>query len=190
MIGAALVFSNPAMFGLPRARGIFLRMLNASTRSCTLVRVAHEALVFSNPAMFSLPQARGIFMRMLSASTRSCTLVRVAHEALVLSGCLRHTLDFSRRFFISWCTSRGTKHHRHVEVINNGSSPLIRAQSLRVFQACCFPGEGPSTDTVPSPLPHGVQQKINGLHAFLISCRSRGVIMRFNLILVLKSSLS
>jgi hypothetical protein len=60
-------------------------------RPCALVRVAHEALV----------------------------LVRVAHEALVLSGCLRHTLDFSRRFLILWCTSRETKHHGHVEVIDN-----------------------------------------------------------------------
>jgi hypothetical protein len=186
----ALVFGNPAMFGLPRVRGIFLRMLCASTRPCTLVRVAHEALVFGNPAMFGLPRARGIFLRMLCASTRPCTLVRVAHEALVLSRCLRHTLDFSRRFFISRCTSRGTKHHGHVEVINNGPSPLIRAQSLRVFRACCFLGEGPIIDTVPSPLPCGVQPKINGLHAILISCRSRGAIMRFNLISVLKSSLS
>jgi hypothetical protein len=32
-----------------------------------------------------------------------------------------------------------------------GSSPLIRAQSLRVFRACYFPGEGPNIDTVPSP---------------------------------------
>jgi hypothetical protein len=43
-------------------------------------------------------------------------------------------------------------------------SPLIRAQSLQ------FLGEGPSIDTVPSPLPHEVQQKINGLHAISISC--------------------
>jgi hypothetical protein len=63
-----------------------------------------------------------------------------------------------------------------------GPSPLIRAQSLWVFWACYFLGEGPSTDTVPSPLPFGVQQKINGLHAILISCRSRGAIMHFNLI--------
>jgi hypothetical protein len=88
-------------------------------------------------------------------------LVRVAHEALVFSGCLGHTLDLSQRFFISQCTSRGTKHHGHVEVIDNGPSPLIRAQSLRVFGACYFPGEGPSVDTVRSPLPREVQQKIN-----------------------------
>jgi hypothetical protein len=68
-----------------------------------------------------------------------------------------------------------------------GPSPLIRAQYLRVFWACCFPGEGPSIDTVPSPLLRGVQQKINGLHAILISCQSRGAIMRFNLISVLNS---
>jgi hypothetical protein len=71
-----------------------------------------------------------------------------------------------------------------------GPSPLIRAQSLRVFWACCFLGEGPSIDIVPSPLLRGVQQKINGLHAILISCRSRGAIMCFNLISVLKSSFS
>jgi hypothetical protein len=71
-----------------------------------------------------------------------------------------------------------------------GPSPLIRAQSLWVFLACCFPGEGPSIDTMPSPLLRGVQQKINGLHAILISCRSRGAILRNNLISVLKSSLS
>jgi hypothetical protein len=46
-------------------------------------------------------------------------LVRIAHEALVLSGCLRHTSDFSRRFFISWCTLRGTKHHGYLEVTDN-----------------------------------------------------------------------
>jgi hypothetical protein len=57
-----------------------------------------------------------------------------------------------------------------------GLSPLTRAQSLRVFRACCFPGEGPSIDTVPSPLPCEVQQKINGLHAISISCQSRGAI--------------
>jgi hypothetical protein len=71
-----------------------------------------------------------------------------------------------------------------------GPSPLIRAQSLRVFWARCFLGEGPSKDTMPSPLPRGVQQKINGLHAIFISCRSRGAILRFNIISVLKSSLS
>jgi hypothetical protein len=49
-----------------------------------------------------------------------------------------------------------------------GPSLLIRAQSLWVFRACCFPGEGPSIDTVPSPLSRGVQQKINGLHAINI----------------------
>jgi hypothetical protein len=97
-----------------------MRMLSASTRPCTIVRVAHGVLVFSNPAMFGLPRARGIFMRMLSASTHPCTLVRVAHEALVLSGCLRHTLDFSQRFLIFRCTLRGTKHHGHMEVIDNG----------------------------------------------------------------------
>jgi hypothetical protein len=165
-------------------------MLCASTRPCTLARVSHEVLVFSNPAMLGLPRARGIFLWMLCASTHPCPLVRVAHEVLVLSGCLEHILDFSRRFLIFWCTSRGTKHRGHMEVIDNGPSPLIRAQSLRVFRACYFPGEGPSIDTVPSPLPRGVQQKINGLHAILISCRSRGAIMRFNLISVLKSSLS
>jgi hypothetical protein len=47
-------------------------------------------------------------------------LVGVAHEALVLSGCLGHTLDFFRRFLIFWCSTRGTKHHGHVEVIDNG----------------------------------------------------------------------
>jgi hypothetical protein len=130
---------------------------------------------------------RGCF---IYASTRPCTLARVAHEGLVLSGCLGHTLDFPRRFLIFWCTSRGTKHHGHEEVINNGPSPLIRAQSLWVFWACYFPGEGPSIDTVPRPLPRGVQQKINGLHAILTSCRRRGALMRFNLISVLKSSLS
>jgi hypothetical protein len=71
-----------------------------------------------------------------------------------------------------------------------GPSPLIRAQSLQVFWACCFSGEGPSIDTMPSLLPRGVQQKINGLHAILISCRSRGTILCNNLISVLKSSLS
>jgi hypothetical protein len=62
MIGAALVFNNPAAFGLPRKRGIFSRMLYASTRPCTLARVAHKGLVFSNPAMLGLPQKRGIFL--------------------------------------------------------------------------------------------------------------------------------
>jgi hypothetical protein len=71
-----------------------------------------------------------------------------------------------------------------------GPSPLIRAHSLWVFWACYFLGEGPNIDTVPSPLPRGVQQKINRLHAISVSCRSRGAIMRFNLISVLKSSLS
>jgi hypothetical protein len=71
-----------------------------------------------------------------------------------------------------------------------GLSPLIRSLSLWVFQACCFPGEGPSKDTVPSPLPHGVQQKINRLHAIFILCQSRGAILHFNLISVPKSSLS
>jgi hypothetical protein len=98
-----------------------MRMLSASTHPCTLVRVAHEALVFSNPAIFGLPRARGIFMRMPNASACPCTLVRVAHEALVLSGCLRHTLDFFRRFLIFQCTLRGTKHHGYVEVIDNGA---------------------------------------------------------------------
>jgi hypothetical protein len=46
-------------------------------------------------------------------------LVRVAHEALVLSGCLGHTSDFFQIFFISRCTSRGTKHHAYLEVIDN-----------------------------------------------------------------------
>jgi hypothetical protein len=57
-----------------------------------------------------------------------------------------------------------------------GSSPLTRAQFLWVFQACCFLCEIPSIDTVPSPLPCEVQQKINGLLAITISCRSRGAI--------------
>jgi hypothetical protein len=135
-----------------------------------LRKMIRAALVFSNPAVFGLPRVRGIFLRMLWALTCPCSLVRVAHEVLVLGGYLGHTFDFSQRFLIFRCTSRGTKHHGHVEVIDNGASPLIRAQSLRVFWACCFPGEGPSTDTMASPLPRGVQQKINGLHAILISC--------------------
>jgi hypothetical protein len=57
-----------------------------------------------------------------------------------------------------------------------GSSPLTRAQSLRVFWACCFLGEGSSIDTMPSPLLREVQQNINGLHAISISCGSRGAI--------------
>jgi hypothetical protein len=70
-----------------------------------------------------------IFLWMLCASTHPCSLVRVAHEALVLSGCLGHTLDLSRRFFISRCTSRGTKHHGHVEVIDN--VPGVLREELR-----------------------------------------------------------
>jgi hypothetical protein len=40
-----------------------------------------------------------------------------------------------------------------------GPSPLTRAQSLRVFRACYFLGEGPNIDIVPSPLPCEVQLK-------------------------------
>jgi hypothetical protein len=57
-----------------------------------------------------------------------------------------------------------------------GSSPLTKAQSLRVFRACYFLSEGPSIATVPSPLPREVQQKTNELHAISISCQSRGAI--------------
>jgi hypothetical protein len=86
---------------------------------------------------------------MLSASTRLGAPVRAAHEALVLGGCLGHTLEFFQRFLIFRCTTRGTKHHGYVEVINNGVVALTRAQSLRVFWACCFLGKGPGIDTVP-----------------------------------------
>jgi hypothetical protein len=48
MIGAALVFDDPAMLGLPRERGILaLADANASTRQNTLARDAHEASVLS-----------------------------------------------------------------------------------------------------------------------------------------------
>jgi hypothetical protein len=40
MIEAALVFSNPAAFGLPHVRGIFLRMLKRIDASLHLMRVA------------------------------------------------------------------------------------------------------------------------------------------------------
>jgi hypothetical protein len=71
-----------------------------------------------------------------------------------------------------------------------GSSPLIRAQSLWVFWACCFLGEGPSIDTVPSPLPRGVQSenKWTSCHFNIMPKQRR--YMCFNLISVLKSSLS
>jgi hypothetical protein len=69
-------------------------------------------------------------------------------------------------------------------------SPLIRAQSLGVFRACCFPSEGPSIDTVPCPLPREVHQKNKWTsYHFNIMPKQRRY-MRFNLILVLKSSLS
>jgi hypothetical protein len=98
------------------------------------------ALVFSNPAVFGLPRARGIFLRMLSTSTHPCTLMRVSHEALVLSGCLLHTLDFSQRFLIFWCTSQGTKHHGHVEVIDNGAVAPNQSSVPLGFSGLLFSG--------------------------------------------------
>jgi hypothetical protein len=40
---------------------------------------------------------------------------------LSLVGALGTPWNFFRRFLIFWCTTRGTKHHGHVEVINNGA---------------------------------------------------------------------
>jgi hypothetical protein len=48
MIGAALVFDDPATEGLPRARGILAPAdANASTRQNVLARDAQEMLVLS-----------------------------------------------------------------------------------------------------------------------------------------------
>jgi hypothetical protein len=48
MIGVALVFDDPAMYGLPRARRILaLADANASTRQNALASDAHETPVLS-----------------------------------------------------------------------------------------------------------------------------------------------
>jgi hypothetical protein len=101
------------------------------------------ALVFSNPAAFGLPQVRGIFLRMLKCIDASLHLMRVAHEALVLSGCLRHTLDFSQRFLIFRCTSRGTKYHGYLEVIDNGAVAYDQSSVPSGFSGLLFSGRRP-----------------------------------------------
>jgi hypothetical protein len=98
------------------------------------------ALVFSNPVAFGLSQARGIFLQMLKRIDMSLHLMRVAHEALVLSGCLGHTLDFSERFLILRCTSRGTKHHGHLEVIDNGAVAPDQSSVPSGFSGLLFSG--------------------------------------------------
>jgi hypothetical protein len=151
------------------------------------------ALVFSYPAKCGLPRARGTValvdacaLMLKRAPLDLISLARSAHEVFVLGRCLWHTL----KIFIFQCTMRGTKHHGLGEVASAGPSPLARAQSSWVLRACYFLGEGPSIDTVPSPHSCGVQQKISGLHAITMSCRSRGRCTRFNLVFVLKSILS
>jgi hypothetical protein len=91
-------------------------------------------------------------MWMLSASTRLGALLRAAHEALVLGGCLGHTLEFFRRFLIFRCTTRGTKHHEHVEAINNGAIAPNQSLVPLGFSALLFSGQSPNIDTVCSPL--------------------------------------
>jgi hypothetical protein len=66
--------------------------------------------------------------------------VRVAHEALVLSGCLGHTLDLSVRFLIFRCTTRGTRHHGHVEVIDNGAVAPDQSSVPSGFLGLLFSG--------------------------------------------------
>jgi hypothetical protein len=72
---------------------------------------------------------------------------------------------FLEDFLFSSAPHEETKRQGLGEVASTGWSSLARAQSLWVLRACCFLGEGPSIDTVPSPSLCGVQKKINGLHA-------------------------
>jgi hypothetical protein len=80
---------------------------------------------------------------MLSASTCLGAPVRAAHEALVLGGCLGHTLEFLQRFLIFRCTTRVTKHHRHMEVINNGAIAPDQSSVPSSFLGLLFSGRRP-----------------------------------------------
>jgi hypothetical protein len=82
-------------------------------------------------------------MQMLKRIDASLHLMRVAHEALVLSGCLGNTLDFSRRFLIFRCTSRGTKHHGYLEVIDNGAIAPDQSSFPSGFSGLLFSGRRP-----------------------------------------------
>jgi hypothetical protein len=82
-------------------------------------------------------------MWMLSASTHLGAPVRAAHEALILGGCLGHTLEFFQRFIIFRCTTRGTKHHWHMEVINNGAVAPNQSSVPSGFLGLLFSGRRP-----------------------------------------------
>jgi hypothetical protein len=69
--------------------------------------------------------------------------MRAAHEAFILGECLGHTLEFLRRFLIFRCTTQGTKHHRHMEVINNGAVAPDQSSVPLGFSGLLFFGRRP-----------------------------------------------
>jgi hypothetical protein len=65
-------------------------------------------------------------------------------------GALGTPWKFSKIFYFQ-CTTRGTKHHGNVVVINFGAiAPDQSSIPLGFAGLLFFPGEGPNIDTVPS----------------------------------------